>query len=63
MMANIKKIHSLRHSKATCLYEVEKVPVEKIQILLGHGSINTTMLYTKINSRSVFEMIKDTKKI
>ena len=57
------KIHSLRHSKATYLYEVENVPVEKIQILLGHASINTTMLYTKINPRSVFEMIKDTNEI
>jgi len=57
------KIHSLRHSRATYLYEVEKVPVEKIQILLGHSSINTTMLYTKINPRSVFEMIKDTGEV
>lgn len=57
------KIHSLRHSRATYLYEVEKVPVEKIQILLGHASLNTTMLYTKINPTSVFEMIKDTKEI
>ena len=57
------KIHSLRHSRATYLYEVENVPVEKIQILLGHSSLNTTMLYTKINPRSVFEMIKDTKEI
>lgn len=57
------KIHSLRHSKATYLYEVEKVPVEKIQILLGHSSINTTMLYTKINPINVFEMIKDTNEI
>jgi len=55
------KIHSLRHSKATYLYEVENVPIEKIQILLGHSSINTTMLYTKINPRSVFELVKDTK--
>jgi len=57
------KIHSLRHSKATYLYEVEKVPVEKIQILLGHASLNTTMLYTKVNPRSVFEMIKDTMEV
>ena len=57
------KIHSLRHSRATYLYEVENVPVEKIQILLGHSSLNTTMLYTKINPRSVFEMIKDTKEV
>jgi len=57
------KIHSLRHSRATYLYEVENVPVEKIQILLGHSSLNTTMLYTKINPRSVFEMLKETKEI
>jgi len=57
------KIHSLRHSKATYLYEVENIPVEKIQILLGHSSLNTTMLYTKINPKSVFEMIKDTNEV
>jgi integrase len=57
------KVHSLRHSKATYLYEVEKVPVEKIQVLLGHASLNTTMLYTKINPTSVFELIKDTNEI
>ncbi len=57
------KIHSLRHSKATYLYEVEKVPIEKIQILLGHSSINTTMLYTKINPISIFEIIKNTNEI
>ena len=57
------KIHSLRHSRATYLYEVEKVPVEKIQVLLGHSSLNTTMLYTKINPTSVFEMIKNTREI
>ena len=57
------KIHSLRHSRATYLYEVEKVPIEKIQILLGHRSMETTLLYTKINPTSVFEMVKDTKEI
>lgn len=57
------KIHTLRHSRATYLYEVEHVPVEKIQLLLGHNSLNTTMLYTRVNPRSVFEMIKDTKEI
>jgi len=57
------KIHSLRHSRSTYLYEYEGVPVEKLQVLLGHSSLNTTMLYTKVNPRSVFEMIKDTKEI
>lgn len=57
------KIHSLRHSRATYLYEIEGVPVEKIQILLGHSSLNTTMLYTRVNPRSVFELLKNTKEI
>ncbi len=57
------KIHQLRHSRATYLYEYENVPVEKIQLLLGHSSLNTTMLYTRVNPRSVFEMIKDTKEL
>lgn len=57
------KIHSLRHSRATYLYEYEHVPVEKIQILLGHSSLNTTMLYTRVNPRSVFDLIKNTKEI
>jgi len=57
------KIHSLRHSRATYLYEIEKVPIEKIQVLLGHSSLNTTLLYTKINPVSVFDLVKDTKEI
>jgi len=57
------KIHSLRHSKATSLYERDNIPVEKIQILLGHSSLNTTMLYTKVNPRSVFELIKNTDEL
>lgn len=57
------KIHQLRHSRATYLYEYENVPIEKIQILLGHKSLNTTMLYTRVSARSVFEMLKETKEV
>ena len=57
------KIHQLRHSRSTYLYEIEKVPIEKIQILLGHASMNTTMLYTRINPISVFNKLKETKEI
>lgn len=57
------KVHSLRHSRATYLYEIESVPVEKLQTLLGHSSLNTTMLYVKINPRSVFETIKNTTEL
>jgi integrase/recombinase XerD len=37
-------IHSLRHSIATHL-AMRKVPVEEIQVFMGHNSIETTMIY------------------
>ena len=57
------KIHSLRHSRATYLHEYENVPIEDLQILLGHKSITTTMIYVKVNPLSVFEKLKETKEI
>lgn len=57
------KVHSLRHSRATYLYEIEKVPIERIQLLLGHADLSTTMIYTKVNPVSTFEMLKNTKEI
>lgn len=57
------KIHALRNSKATYLYEIEKVPIERIQLLLGHANLSTTMIYTKVNPVSTFELLKKTKEI
>jgi integrase len=57
------KVHSLRHSRATYLYEIEKVPIERIQVLLGHSNLATTMIYTKVNPLSTFEMLKKTKEV
>lgn len=57
------KIHSLRHSRATYLYEVEKVPIEKIKVLLGHSSLNTTMIYTRVSPEGIFNLLKDTKEV
>jgi integrase/recombinase XerD len=37
--------HSLRHSRASELYNVHKVPIAKIQQWLGHTDIGTTMIY------------------
>ena len=56
-------IHSLRHSRATYLYEVEKVPIEKIQQLLGHADIKTTLIYTQVDPKSTFELIKNTGEV
>lgn len=57
------KVHNLRHSRATYLYEIEKVPIERIQLLLGHSNLATTMIYTKVNPISTFELLKETKEI
>jgi integrase len=57
------KVHNLRHSRATYLYEIEKVPIERIQLLLGHSNLATTMIYTKVNPISTFELLKKTSEI
>jgi integrase len=52
-------IHQLRHTRATQLYSEENIPLEIIQQLLGHKEIETTMIYTKITPKKVFEAMKD----
>lgn len=56
-------IHQLRHSRATYLYEYEKVDLASIQKLLGHKSLDTTMRYVQLNLRNIFESLKETKEL
>lgn len=44
--------HKFRHSTATQALE-SGMPIESIQLLLGHSSINTTMIYAKTNKARV----------
>lgn len=52
------RVHSLRHSRATQLSDMGK-PIEIIQKLLGHKDISTTMIYTEVSNKRVFEAMKD----
>jgi len=52
-------IHALRHTRATQLYDDKDIPIEIIQKLLGHKEIQTTMIYTQITNKKVFEAMKD----
>lgn len=56
-------IHQLRHSRTTYLYEVENVPIERIQELLGHSDIKTTLIYTRLSIKDTFDMMKNTREI
>lgn len=55
------KIHSLRHSRASYLLSCENIPIQQISKLLGHKSINTTMIYIHLDPRGTLNLMKGKK--
>lgn len=53
------RIHSLRHTRATYLFDVKNIPIEIIQKQLRHKKITTTMIYTEVTNKKVFDAMKD----
>ena len=49
--------HRFRHSAATLLIE-EGVDIRIVQRLLGHASISTTEIYTKVSDNSLVAAIE-----
>lgn len=49
--------HQMRHSAATLLIE-EGVDIRIVQRLLGHASVSTTEIYTKVSDNSLFRAIE-----
>ncbi len=54
--------HSLRHGFATFCYE-QAVPLEHIQILLGHSDISTTMVYVRVSPYKAIKSARGAFKI
>jgi integrase len=56
-------LHTMRHSRATYLYNEENKSIEELKELRDDVDISTTMIYTHIGKKKLFEKMKEVKSI
>jgi integrase len=56
-------LHTLRHSRATYLYNYENLSIEEISKLIGHEKIITTMIYVHISPKKLMDSVKNVKSV
>jgi integrase len=56
-------LHTMRHSRATYLYNEENKSIEELKELRDDADISTTMIYTHIGKKKLFDKMKDVKSI
>jgi len=55
-------MHKLRHSYTTHLHDAG-TDIRYIQVLLGHSSVKTTMIYTHVSVRSLSQIPSPLEKV
>lgn len=51
--------HKLRHTSATLMYKYGKVDIRALQEILGHENLNTTEIYTHVDSDEIRKAIEN----
>ena len=51
--------HSLRHTGATLMYDINNTDIKVIQEILGHISISSTEIYTHVSSKRLKELMQN----
>lgn len=52
-------VHKLRHTAATLMYQSGNVDIRVLKDILGHEQLNTTQIYTHVDSEKMMEAMHE----